>query len=83
MYPRWSADDSLYFISDRSDWWNVYEYIFSTNDERNIFPVDKEIGLPQWRFGLCSYVPHPKNPKLFAVVCGGVGLNICFRIVMF
>jgi hypothetical protein len=73
MNPRWTQDDSLFFISDRSDWWNVYEYIFATEDERNVFPVEKEIGLPHWIFGRCSFVPHPKDPKTSAVVCGGVG----------
>ena len=73
MHPRWTSDDSLFFISDRSDWWNLYEYIFDTEDERDVFPVEKEIGMPHWIFGQCSYAPHPKNPRLLAVVCAGVG----------
>lgn len=78
MNPRWTADDSLFFISDRSDWWNLYEYIFDTEDERDVYPVEKEIGLPHWIFGRCSYCTHPKNPRKLAVVCGGVGNVFCF-----
>lgn len=76
MTPRWTVENALYFISDKSDWWNLYEYIFDTKDERNVFPVEKEIGMPQWKFGQCSYATHPKNPRKVAVVCGGVGYLI-------
>ena len=77
MYPRWMANDALFFISDRSDWWNLYEYIFETEDERDTFPVEKEIGLPHWIFGRCSYAPHPKDSRKLGVVCGGVGVKLC------
>ena len=72
MLPRWTAEDSLFFISDRSDWWNLYEYIFDTDEERNVFPDEKEIGKPHWVFGNCSYCPHSTIPNKIAVVYGGV-----------
>ena len=65
MHPRWTAEDALLSI----------EYIFDTEDERELFPVEKEIGMPHWIFGQCSYEPHPKNPRILAVVCGGVGIR--------
>lgn len=71
MLPRWTAEDSLFFISDRSDWWNLYEYIFDTDEERNVFPDEKEIGKPHWVFGNCSYCPHSTIPNKIAVVYGG------------
>ena len=74
MNPRWTVDNALFFISEKSHWWNLYEYIFDSGNERNVFPVEKEIGLPHKVFARCSYAPHPKNPKMLAVVCGGVCL---------
>lgn len=51
--PEWAADGSLYFISDRTGWWNLYA-------ERSgkivpIFEIDAEIGVPQWLFGYSRY----------------------------
>lgn len=75
MLPRWTAEDSLFFISDRSDWWNLYEYISDTGEERNLFPIEKEIGQPHWIFGRCGYCPHPNLPSKVAAVYGA-GLGI-------
>jgi dipeptidyl aminopeptidase/acylaminoacyl peptidase len=52
--PEWASDGSLYFISDRSGWWNLYA-------ERSghivpIIEVNAEIGVPQWLFGYTRYV---------------------------
>jgi len=52
--PEWASDGSLYFVSDRTGWWNLYA-------ERSgrivpIFKVNAEIGVPQWVFGYKRYV---------------------------
>jgi dipeptidyl aminopeptidase/acylaminoacyl peptidase len=51
--PSWSADGTLYFVSDRTDWWNLYA-------ERNgqvepVLAMDAEFGVPQWVFGMTTY----------------------------
>ena len=81
MNPRWTADDSLFFVSDKSDWWNLYEYTFDSESEREVFPVEKEIGMAHWVFARCGYAPHPKNTRILAVVCAGVGI-VCIYISM-
>src|ERR1700680_4751575 len=51
--PEWSPDGALYFVSDRSDWWNLYR-ARGEGDE----PVCKrsaEFGAPQWIFGMKHY----------------------------
>jgi dipeptidyl aminopeptidase/acylaminoacyl peptidase len=51
--PEWSGDGELLFVSDRSDWWNLY-----TTSKYGILPVspaDAEFGLPQWAFGMSTY----------------------------
>jgi dipeptidyl aminopeptidase/acylaminoacyl peptidase len=51
--PEWSPDGTLYFVSDRTDWWNLYA-------ERDgqivpILPMEAEFGAPQWVFGTTTY----------------------------
>lgn len=51
--PQWSPDGTLYFVSDRSNWWNLHRW----NGE-NAEPVllrEAEFGLPQWVFGMSTY----------------------------
>jgi dipeptidyl aminopeptidase/acylaminoacyl peptidase len=51
--PEWSPDGVLYFISDRSGWWNLYRW----RDQRvePLFNMEAEFGQPQWVFGLSTY----------------------------
>lgn len=51
--PRWSPDGTLYFVSDRSNWWNIYRY--SEGKVENVLPMDAEFAGPHWMFGLSSY----------------------------
>ena len=51
--PEWSSDNTLYFISDRNGWWNLYRY---KNDQiEPLWEIEAEFGLPQWIFGLSTY----------------------------
>ncbi len=51
--PQWSPDDVLYFVSDRSNWWNLYRY--QTGEIEPICQMPAEFGLPQWVFGMSTY----------------------------
>lgn len=51
--PQWSPDNLLYFVSDRSNWWNLYRYQNSKIEP--IYPTSAEFGLPQWVFGMSTY----------------------------
>jgi hypothetical protein len=51
--PRWSPDGDLYFVSDRSGWWNLYRWEHSGSVA--IYPKEAEFGLPQWVFGQSTY----------------------------
>jgi dipeptidyl aminopeptidase/acylaminoacyl peptidase len=51
--PQWGPDGHLYFISDRTDWWNLYRW-----DGKTITPLcpkAAEFGLPQWVFDMSTY----------------------------
>ena len=51
--PEWSPDGRLYFISDRTDWWNLYR--LDDGKAVAVCPLDAEFGQPQWVFGMSSY----------------------------
>lgn len=52
--PRFASDGTLYFVSDRSGWWNLYRW--RDNRVEPLWPRAAEFGLPQWVFGLSTYV---------------------------
>lgn len=53
LEPQWGEDGSLYFLSDRSGWWNLYRWhdgaVQALTDEA------AEIGAPLWQLGQRSY----------------------------
>lgn len=51
--PEWSPDGRLYFVSDRTGWWNLYRW--QDGQIEAIFPMQAEFGLPQWVFGTRTY----------------------------
>lgn len=51
--PEWSPDGVLYFVSDRTGWWNLYRW-----RDRRIEPLcdmTAEFAGPQWRLGMPTY----------------------------
>ncbi len=53
VQPEWAPDGSLYFVSDRSGWWNLYR----ERDGRlqGVRALDAEFAEPQWVLGASSY----------------------------
>ncbi|MDH3702175.1 MAG: S9 family peptidase, partial [Alphaproteobacteria bacterium] len=51
--PEWSPDGTLYFVSDRSGWWNLYRCDGAA--VLPVCPVEAEFGLPQWIFNMRTY----------------------------
>ncbi len=51
--PEWSPDGTLYFISDRTGWWNLYAE--RAGEIVPVFQIEAEIGIPQWSFGYSRY----------------------------
>jgi dipeptidyl aminopeptidase/acylaminoacyl peptidase len=65
LEPRWHADGALWFLSDRSDWWNLYRYA-SGIDIATVVRVDAEIGVPHWQFAAARYAMLPDGSVVFA-----------------
>ena len=54
--PEWSPDGrALYFVSDRSGWWNLYRAAWPSRHVESVVPVEAEFGQPQWVFGMSTY----------------------------
>jgi dipeptidyl aminopeptidase/acylaminoacyl peptidase len=51
--PQWSSDDTLYFVSDRTGWGNLY--CWHNGSVKEIYPFAAEFSLPQWIFGMSTY----------------------------
>lgn len=55
--PEWSPDGVLHFVSDRSNWWNLYRVLDSGIE--HLVPMEAEFGGPQWVFGMPRYAFLP------------------------
>ncbi|MGH9942669.1 MAG: S9 family peptidase, partial [Pyrinomonadaceae bacterium] len=54
--PEWSPDGRLYFVSDRSGWWNLYRLGEEGGAVAEaICPTEAEFGVPHWVFGYSTY----------------------------
>jgi dipeptidyl aminopeptidase/acylaminoacyl peptidase len=51
--PAWSTDSELYFVSDHTNWWNLYVEREGGIDK--IAPQQAEFGVPHWVFGTRTY----------------------------
>jgi dipeptidyl aminopeptidase/acylaminoacyl peptidase len=51
--PEWSPDGVLYFVSDRSGWWNIYRA--AADGIECLCGMEAEFGAPQWVFGMSTY----------------------------
>ena len=51
--PEWSPDSTLYFVSDRTGWWNLYRW--RDGQIEALTDVEAEFGQPQWVFGMSTY----------------------------
>lgn len=52
--PKFSPEGSLYFSSDRSNWWNLY-YQDKQGEIQAVYPLEAEFGFPHWVFGETIY----------------------------
>ncbi len=53
--PEWGPDGALYFVSDRTGWWNLYRRRPGADQDEAISPMNAEFGAPQWVFGTSTY----------------------------
>lgn len=75
--PEWAADGRLYFVSDRTGWWNLYRWspgqdpLTQTKIEP-LCPKAAEFGQPQWVFGMTTYGFESANSLICTYVEAGI-----------
>jgi dipeptidyl aminopeptidase/acylaminoacyl peptidase len=52
--PEWSPSGELHFISDRTNWWNLYRV--EGEEIKAVAPLAAEFGQAQWVFGQTRYL---------------------------
>ena len=65
MQPQWSPNGLLYYISDRTGWWNLYV------GEHNVAPMEADFGGPEWSFGNSDYALLADGTVIAAWRSGG------------
>jgi dipeptidyl aminopeptidase/acylaminoacyl peptidase len=53
LEPCWDRDGALYFISDRSDWWNLYRWTGKSVEP--VLVIEAEVATPLWVLGQTNY----------------------------
>jgi dienelactone hydrolase len=72
--PEWSPDGVLYFVSDRSGWWNLYRLEAGPDaPARPLCPMAAEFGRAQWNFGMSSYAFLDRDRLACSYVEQGTG----------
>src|SRR5207248_10016837 len=51
--PRWGPKGALWFVSDRTGWWNLYRD--DVGGPRPVLQLDAEFSGPDWVFGQSTY----------------------------
>ena len=71
--PAWAPDGSaLFFVSDRSGWWNLYRQKSRMPIEA-LAPMEVEFGQPQWVFGMSTYAFAGPGRVVCSYVSKGLG----------
>lgn len=51
--PSWSPDGTLFFVSDRSGWWNLCRW--RNGRVETVYEAQAEFGKPLWQLGMTTY----------------------------
>ncbi len=62
--PEWCPDGILYFVSDKTGWWNLFRQVDGHIEAVHL--MDADFGLPQWGLGMSRYGFLP-NDRIVAV----------------
>jgi dipeptidyl aminopeptidase/acylaminoacyl peptidase len=72
--PEWSPDgNTIYFVSDRSNWWNLYDFDLATQSAQPLAPMAAEFGQPQWNLGMSAYACVGSDRIVCAYFSAGLG----------
>jgi dipeptidyl aminopeptidase/acylaminoacyl peptidase len=69
--PQWGPDGTLFFVSDRTGWWNMYRW--HNGEAQALAPMEAEWGVPQWVFGMSTYGIDADGHVIATVSKDGIG----------
>jgi len=69
--PEWGPDGALWFVSDRTGWWNLYRWDPQAASDEPVIEIAADIGAPQWRFGFSRYAFLDGQRVVFAYTTKG------------
>lgn len=68
LQPSWGPDGLLYFMSDRTGWWNLYR--LRGNTVTPVLPIDADCAPAPWEAGYQSYGFAPDGAVVLTVLNG-------------
>jgi dipeptidyl aminopeptidase/acylaminoacyl peptidase len=72
--PEWSFDGkAIFFVSDRSNWWNLYRFDLASRTSEPLAPMAAEFGVPLWRLGASTYACTGRDRIVCVYSTGGLG----------
>jgi dipeptidyl aminopeptidase/acylaminoacyl peptidase len=71
VQPRWTPGGTLIFLSDRTDWWNLYAW--SGGATHPLHPAEAEFANPMWRLGQHPYAVIDDDRLLVTWSTNGAG----------
>src|ERR1700676_4466106 len=72
--PEWSHDGgAIFFVSDRSNWWNLYGFDLAARTAQALAPMAAEFGVPQWNLGMSTYACAGSDRIVCAHSVAGLG----------
>lgn len=71
MQPEWSPDGTLYFVSDRSRWANLYRWKHSIVEP--VLPMEAEFSRTHWWVGMTAYGFQSASSMVCSYVRRGIG----------
>jgi dipeptidyl aminopeptidase/acylaminoacyl peptidase len=78
VHPRWAPGGELIFVSDRTDWWNLYAERDGVSTP--LWPEAAEFATPQWVFGEQPYMVLDSSRLLVSRISEGVtSINLLDR----
>jgi dipeptidyl aminopeptidase/acylaminoacyl peptidase len=72
VQPQWSPDGTLFFISDKTDFWNLYRWNGWAAEA--VLPRDTEFGAPQWQFAASTYAFVSRGTLIYSFTRNGMWL---------
>jgi len=72
--PEWSPDgQAIWFVSDRTGWWNLYRSAWPSRKIEAVLPMEAEFGQPQWVLGMSTYAFAGPERLVCSYVSKGLG----------